>query len=167
MFCEHVGLFRLSSAEVQGQTRHRTPHCLLSEPARPGRVAKNEKKATPIDDGLHAATPSNDCDQVHASVPILGITCPPHCPFPSHQLLVRSFASSFTSLLSVRILAPICCPDSGFPVLASTSGTITIFSPTISAASMHSSHILHIVQSLRLWVYHRDFGATLSVIYGK
>jgi hypothetical protein len=167
MFCEHVGLFRLSSAEVQGQTRHRTPHCLLSEPARPGRVAKNEKKPTPIDDGLHAATPSNDCDQVHASVPILGTTCPPHSPLSSHQLLVRSFASSFTSLWSVAILAPICCSDSGLPVLASTFRDNHYLCPAISAASMHSSHILHIVQSLRLWVYHRDFGATLSVIYGK
>ena len=42
MFCEHVGLFRLSSAEVRVHTPRTVP-LLLSEPARQSGKKKNEK----------------------------------------------------------------------------------------------------------------------------
>jgi hypothetical protein len=155
MFCEHVGLFRLSSAEA---ARTYTPHC------RPLRARKAEQQKTKKQ--LRSTTVSTPRLLMAAiksitSVPILGITCPPHSStdFPSASCSpVLSHLSA-----SLLFLAPISCPDSGLPVLVSTSGTISL-SRAISVASMHPSHF---VLSLRLWVYHRDFGATPSVIYGK
>ena len=67
------------------------------------------------------------------SVPILGITCPPHSQLTSHQLLVLPFfriiilLPSPPSLTLLIILSPVSCPRSGLPVLVSTSGTISLF----------------------------------------
>ena len=148
MVCEHVGLFGLSSAEVQGQTTPRTVP--LSEPARQSR---KKRKATPIDDRLHA-TPSNGCDQSLFLESLGHLT---HSSLPISFLFSRSFASSFNSLsLLFRFLAPI----SPLPVLLSTSSLFR-------ERSAPPRCIVHTLSYLSVWVYHRDFGATPSVIYGK
>jgi hypothetical protein len=161
---KHVGLFRLSSAEVQGQ---RVPHCHLSAPARQSDIqstAKNtKKKPTPIDDGLHA-TPSNGCDQDHQITGRLyswnhlyTSLVLPSLPINFLFSLFRPFASSFTHLPLVRILTPICCPQ----------GQSLSFPSDQRSLDALFMHFYTFYQSLRLWVYHRDFGATPSVIYGK
>jgi hypothetical protein len=147
---------------MQRQTTPRTVP--LSEPARQSRKkTKKQLRSTTVSTPrlLMAAIKSI------TSVPILGITKTPHSQLTSHQLLVLPF---FRIIIHLPTL-PRSCPyfhsrlltDSRLPVLISTSGTISLF----RERSAPPRCIVHFVLSLRLWVYHRDFGATPSVIYGK
>ena len=114
-----------------------------------GRVTKKPKKPTPIDDGHHA-TPSNGCDQSLFLESLGHLTH--HPTLPSHRLLVLP--------LPFIIHNP---PSHLLPSFGSPGSSLHL------ASDQRRLDVLFTLctQSLRLWVYHRDFGATFSVIYGK
>jgi hypothetical protein len=93
MFCEHVGLFRLSPAEI---ARTDSPHCS------PLRARKAESQKTKKQ--LRSTTVSTPRLLMAAiksvtSLPILGITWTPHSQLTSHQLLVLPFFRIIIHLL--------------------------------------------------------------------
>lgn len=148
MFCEHVGLFRLSSAEVN------TPHCPPLR-ARKAREAKIEKKTNSDRRRSPRQLPSNGCDQASPSLPILRIT---------------SLNTSLSHSLPISFFPSL--PRYSRSHLLHSSGTHRSHSHLSFASDQRRLDVLLTFTTLRpisalLWVYHRDFGATFSVIYGK
>ena len=94
--------------------------------------------------------------------------------FPINFLfsLLRSFF-----LLSSSPALTLLSPDTSTRLFASDSRLVSY--PSKAQSRQHPSLVrtinatstqlftLYFAQSLRLWVYHRDFGATLSVVYGS
>jgi hypothetical protein len=99
----------------RGATTDERPHRTVSSPSPQGQaeVAKNKQNnqlrsttvSTPPRLLMAAIKSMHQC--ISASVPILGITCPPHSPLSSHQLLVHSPHSSQLLVFSLPSPAPI------------------------------------------------------------
>jgi hypothetical protein len=149
---------------VRGQTPHPALSPLRARKARQsGKKLKNQLRSTTVSTPPRLLmTAIKSMDQSLFLESLVHLTS---SPLTCHQLLVRIIihltSQSVFSLPYAALIRDSRCYDGLHP------RDNHYLSPAISAASMHCSHILHSVQSLRLWVYHRDFGATLSVIYGK
>jgi hypothetical protein len=163
MFCEHVGLFRLSSAEVQVQN---TPHCLPS-PSPQGRVAKKRKNQ------LRSTTVTTPRSLLMAAIKSISPYSWNHLSTSLTHPLPISFLFSYTvlshhSLILEHYSRSHLLPSlSGLPVPATNPRDNLSLMRAISAASMYCSLLRLLSNLCSLWVYHRDFGATFSVIYGK